>query len=57
MGNKYKFMINGCVIAEGMSLEWSVIFVKAVFQEIPNDASMEVTIMEHEKTKGCCHDR
>ncbi len=57
MGNKYKLMINGCVIAEGMSLEWAVIFVKAVFQEIHDTVSMEVTIMEHQKTEGCCADR
>ena len=50
-GSSYKVLIDGCVIAERMSLEWALILVKAIFQECSNDPSMKVIIMEHEKTE------
>ncbi len=58
-GSSYKVLIDGCVIAERMSLEWALILVKAIFQECSNDPSMKVIVMEHEKTEseGCLCDR
>ncbi|MEE0970224.1 MAG: hypothetical protein U0M06_12715 [Clostridia bacterium] len=55
--NKYKVLVCGCVVAENMYLEMTLLLVKAILQENQNVPSTKVSIEEMERTEGECNAR
>ena len=55
--NKYKVMVCGCVVAENMHLEMTLLLVKAILQENANVPSTKVSIEEMERIEGECNAR
>ena len=47
--NKYKVLIDECIIAENMPIETALILIKALFEEYYEDHSMKISIMEMER--------
>ena len=51
--NKYYVTVdNGCV-AENVTLEYALIFTKAIFEHYYNDHDMVIAIAEMERCEGC----
>lgn len=48
ISENYNVLIDGIIVAEGMSLEHALIFIKALFAEYYNDTDLSVSI-EREK--------
>lgn len=50
----YNVLINGLIVAEGMSLGHALIFVKALFVEYYNDTDMSVAIEREKPNETFC---
>ena len=55
--HEYKVAINGCVVAEKMTLSFALLVVRTILQENSHDPTIEVCVKECERTEGCCDDR
>lgn len=49
----YRVIIDGVIIATGMSIEHATILVKALFLEYYNEHTMEVTIAREDREEVC----
>lgn len=46
--NEYKVAINGCVVAEKMTLSFALLMVRTILQENSNDPTIEVCVKKCE---------
>ena len=51
--NKYYLKIDNRIIAERVSLEHALIFIKSIFENYYNDHEIVISIAEMERCKGC----
>ncbi len=51
--NKYYVTVNNRSVAENVTLEYALIFEKAIFEHYYNDHDMVIAIAEMERCEGC----
>ena len=51
--NKYYLKVDNRTVAEWVSLEHALIFIKAIFENYYNDHDIVIAIAEMERCEGC----
>ena len=51
--NKYYLKVNNRTVAECVSLEYALIFIKSIFENYCNDHDIVIAIAEMERCEGC----
>ena len=51
--NKYYLKVNNRTVAERVSLEHALIFIKSIFENYYNDHDIVIAIAEMERCEGC----
>ena len=51
--NKYYVTVNNRSVAENATLEYALIFTKAIFEHYYNDHDIVIAIAEMERCEGC----
>ena len=51
--NKYYLTVNNRTVAECISLEYALIFIKSIFENYYNDHDIVIAIAEMERCEGC----
>ena len=51
--NKYYLTVNNRTVAEGVTCEYALIFIKAIIEHFYNDHDLVIAIAEMERCEGC----
>lgn len=51
--NKYYVTVNNRSVTENVTLEYALIFTKAIFEHYYNDHDLVIAIAEMERCEGC----
>ena len=51
--NKYYLKVNNRTVAECVSLEYALIFIKSIFENYYNDHEIVISIAEMERCESC----